>query len=59
MLGDTIILRSEQFNKKVERCTPKVKFSDYDGEDKYLFKNQKLFLLMKTGVDKDCYLSEK
>ncbi len=54
--GDTLILNSDKFLIKRDPISPKIQNTDLADVDKYLVKQNKLFVINKTGMDKNCFL---
>ncbi len=56
--SDTLILNSSQFLAKRDSLSPKIKNTDIENTDKYLIKRNKLFVINKSGLSKNCYLTK-
>ena len=57
MNSNTLILTSDSFNEPImDSLSQIIKTSDIKGEDKYLIKGNKLFIINQIGLKKDCYL---
>jgi hypothetical protein len=62
LLKDTLILNSEYFIESSSFDTEKdsivknTKFTEFDKQEKYIFKRKKLFLITRNGISKECYL---
>ncbi|MEV4883274.1 hypothetical protein MRBLMN1_001759 [Chitinophaga ginsengisegetis] len=54
---DTLFLFSEWFNKKIiDPWEPIHKLTDQEGMDTYIIKKNGLYMLLREGINKDCFL---
>lgn len=58
IVGDTLILNSNQFLIERDSLSPKIKNTNIDNVDKYLIKRNKLVAINKSGLNKNCYLTK-
>lgn len=55
ILKSDSFVKSEEFNIETDSVLQNIKYTDFDGYEQYIIKNNKLFFISKKGVENKCF----